>query len=119
MRDMQFAAVECKSRRVKLPICVCTGGQTACLNKVSWKALAPDVDLTCWDTTDSLPGKIHGVHARIHFGQNATQGLNMVGHEWLRQAGLILIADYRGMGCVLLESTAEAQILHSCPTWLN
>ena len=104
---MWYAAVECRNRRIKLPMFVDTDGQTACLNKVSWKELAPEVDVSLWGKRRSLLGKIHGVEAQIHFGQGRTQGVNMVGDQWLCKAGLILIADYRGLGCVLIKSSDE------------
>lgn len=105
---MHYAAVECRDRCIKLPIFVDTGGQIACLNEISWKELAPSVDVTCWGKTRSMLGKIHGVEAQIHFGQGHTKGVNMVGDQWLCKAGLILIADYRGLGCVLIRSSDEA-----------
>ena len=68
MRNMQFAAVKCRSRRVKLPMFVKMGGQAACLNATSWKELAPGVDVTCWGARRSVFGKIHGVSTQIHYG---------------------------------------------------
>ncbi|KAK9861131.1 hypothetical protein WJX84_003841 [Apatococcus fuscideae] len=72
--------VECRSKRIKLPMYVDMRGQAACLNAMSWKELAPDVDVSSWNARGSLLGKIHGVEAQIHFGQEATHGVNMVIH---------------------------------------
>ena len=101
MLCLQLSAVETK---FFLPVFVDTGGQVACLNRKSWEKLVPSVDTSHWEERQFLRGKIHGVSAKLHLGQGQTEGVNMVGKDWLSDAKLILIADYSMDGCVLLES---------------
>ena len=101
-------AVQCRGRQVKLPIFVNTGGQ-ACLNKVSWQALAPNVDVSSWEERKYLFGTIHGIDAQVHFGQGRTAGVNMVGIQWLSRAGLILIAGFARLGCALVKSDEQSR----------
>ena len=81
-----------------------TKGQKACLNKKSWEKLAPNVDVSTWDEGTFLRGSIHGVPAKLYYGQGQTEGVNMVGKDWLSAAKLMLIADYSLDGCLLLAS---------------
>lgn len=86
-----------------------TGDQRACLNKRSWQKLVPEVDVSAWGEKIFLRGSIHGVPAKLHFGQGRTEGVNMVGKDSLSAAKLMLIADYNLEGCLLLESTDTTQ----------
>lgn len=81
-----------------------TGGRNACLNKKSWQKLAPEVDISAWGEGSFLRGSIQGVPAKLHYGQGQTEGVNMVGKDWLSAAKLMLIADNLD-GCLLLVST--------------
>lgn len=104
-------AVACQGRRIKLPMFVDTGGQTVCLNRTSWKALAPHVNVTGWGERKSMFGTVHGVpDTEIHYGQGRTAGVNMVGCQWLSQAKLILVADYVRRGCVLVKSDESSRM---------
>ena len=106
-------AVECRGNKLSLPI-FDTGGQVVCLNRKSWEKLAPGVDTSHWQERQFLRGKIHGVSAKLHLGQGQTEGVNMVGKDWLSEAKLILIVDYSMDGCVLLEydSATRAVLPH-------
>lgn len=95
-------AVECRGNKISLPIFVDTRGQVACLNRKSWEKLAPGVDTSHWQERQFLRGKIHGVSAKLHLGQGQTEGVNMVGKDWLSEAKLILIVDYSMDGCVFV-----------------
>lgn len=88
-----------------MPVFVETGGQKACLNKKSWQKPAPEVDVSTWGKNKFLRGSIHGVPAKLHFGQGPSEGVNMVRKDWLSAAELMLIADYNMEGCLLLEPT--------------
>ena len=81
-----------------------TGGQKACLNKASWQKLAPGIDVSHWGENKFLKGIVHGVPAKLHFGQDQTEGVNMVGKDWLVDGKLVFAADYNIEGCLLLES---------------
>lgn len=104
---VECAAVECRSRRVKLPICVDTSSRSACLNRTSWQALAPEEDVSHWDSRRYVRGKVHGIEVDIHFGQGLTAGVNAVGATWLAEGGLILVADYARQGCALIKSDEQ------------
>ena len=81
-----------------------TGGQRAYLNKTSWQILAPGVDVSHWGEGTFLRGSVHGVACKLHCGQGQTEGVNMVGQDWLSGAQLLVIADYHMDGCLLLLS---------------
>lgn len=97
-------AVECRTKRILLPMFVDTSRQNACLNTKSWTKLAPEVDTSSWGERQYLTCKVHGVEAELQLGQNQTAGVNMVGKDWLSAAKVILVADYALAGCVLLKS---------------
>lgn len=79
-------AVECCGKKIHLPMFVDTGGQEACLNKTSWQLLAPGVDVAHWGKANFLGGTVHGFSAKLHLGQDQTQGVNMVRKDWLSEA---------------------------------
>ena len=81
-----------------------TGGQKACLNKTSWQKLVPGVEVSHWGENTFLRGTVHGLPAKLHLGQDQTEGVNMVGKDWLSEGKLMLVADYNMEGCLLLVS---------------
>lgn len=108
--------VECRGHKVCLPIFVDTAGQKACLNRKSWSKLAPGVDFSHWNERQFVRGNIHGVSAKLHVAQGQTEGVNMVGKDWLSEAKLIFIADYCLDGRLLLKSDqATRAVLRQLP----
>jgi hypothetical protein len=85
-----------------------TGGQETTLNETSFKLLAPDVDFSHWDSTKELKVVVHGVATNVKLGHGRTAGVNMVGCRWLERANSALIVDYAGLGCMLLDASAES-----------
>ncbi len=104
MLCFDFFAVECRGKKILLPIFVDTGGQKTSLNKTSWQKLAPGVDVTHRGDNVFLRGTVHGVPTRLHFSQERTEGVNMVGQDWLMEGKLMLVADYNMDGCLVLVS---------------
>lgn len=97
-------AVECRGKKIFLPMFVDSGGRKACLNKASWQKLAPGVDVSHRGESTFLRGTIHGLPAKLHLGQDQTAGVNVVGKDWLSEGKLILVTDYNMDGCWLLVS---------------
>lgn len=93
--DVHLSAMEGRSF---LPMFVNTGGQKAYLDKMCWQILAPDVDVSDWGEGKFLRGTVHGVACKLHYGQSQTEGVNMVGQDWLSGAKAMLIADYNVVG---------------------
>lgn len=67
------------------------------------------MNVSRWRSRQSLLGKIHGTEVQMRFGQGRTAGVNMVGNDWLCRAGLMLVADYVGLGCALVKSDGAAR----------
>ena len=86
-----------------------TGGQKACLNKASWQKLAPGVDVLHWGESSFLRGTVHGVPAKLYLAQDQTEGVNMVGKDWLLEGKLLIAADYSMEGFLLLLSKDTAR----------
>ncbi|KAK9805717.1 hypothetical protein WJX73_001858 [Symbiochloris irregularis] len=108
--------IQWRGRRIKLPMFVDTGGRSACLNEVSWEALAPGINLTEWNERIFKIVQIQGVQTELYLGMGRTSGVNAVGCEWLSRARLILVADYSHRGCILIKSDeATRQALPGLP----
>ena len=108
---LQFViyVVEWRGRKIFLPMFVDTGGQKACLNKVSWQKLAPGVDVSHWGEDKFARAAVHGLPAKLYLGQDQTDGVNKVGKDWLRAGKLMLVADYNTDRCLLLVSDESTQ----------
>ena len=96
--------VECRGKKISLPMFVVPGGRKTCLNKASWQKLAPGVEVSQWGESIFLRGTIHGLPAKLHVGQDQSAGINVVGKDWLSQGKLMLVTDYNMDGCLLLVS---------------
>ena len=83
-------------------------GQKACLNKVSWQKLAPRVDVSHWGESNFAIATVHGLPAE-KLGQGQTDGVNMVGRDWLRAGKLMLLADYNADRSLLMVSDDTPQ----------
>lgn len=83
-----------------------TGGHTTCLNRSSWAALAPNLDVSSWSEHESRSVKVHGHDMDVFLGRGRLDGVNMVGQEWLKQAGALLVVGYRSACCAIMLDTA-------------